>query len=304
RFLRGGRPRGKRVIGVLVLVPALLTVASSAFADGKPSRPSAKRSASLDQRGRLATSAPRMSAARCIHVVRSGDSVGRVAARYGVSRASLAMDNHLGSAMLRPGQRLLIPGCRLAPSPRGGQRDTSALVEAVDDEALFARVGPRRIPTRLHVGMPEVDAGTPRFQWPADGVVVSGFGRRWGTWHAGIDIKAELGDPIHAVAAGMVIVSTWEATYGWVVKLSHTGGFTSLYAHNLKNLVEVGDTVEAGTLIATVGRSGRATAAHVHIEIRRGEVAYNPLHLLDMGQTPLVASATETPPVDDGQDRE
>lgn len=53
-----------------------------------------------------------------------------------------------------------------------------------------------------------------------------------------------------------------------------------MYAHNLQNFVEAGDRVEAGTVIATVGRSGRSTAGHLHFEIRRQSAVYDPVHLL------------------------
>jgi murein DD-endopeptidase MepM/ murein hydrolase activator NlpD len=90
-----------------------------------------------------------------------------------------------------------------------------------------------------------------------------------------------------------VVVSGWERFYGNMIKLQHAGGFMSTYAHNLENLAEVGDVVEAGAVIATVGRSGRASASHLHFEIRREGVAYNPLYLLEMPDGPVLASAPE-----------
>jgi len=54
----------------------------------------------------------------------------------------------------------------------------------------------------------------------------------------------------------------------------------TVYAHNLENLVEVGDRVSTGTIIGTVGRSGRATGPHLHFEIRHDGMVYNPIHLL------------------------
>jgi Peptidase family M23 len=53
-----------------------------------------------------------------------------------------------------------------------------------------------------------------------------------------------------------------------------------VYAHNLTNFVEVGDTVAAGQVIGQVGRSGRASNYHLHFEIRHDGVCYNPLYLL------------------------
>ena len=237
-------------------------------------------------------------AVRCVHVVRRGDSLIRIAARYRVPRQSIITVNHLVSGeALRLGQRLQIAGRKGAPTRRAAERATAVISR--DGPALVARVGPRRIPTPLYLAVPEFRAA-PVFHWPIDGPILSGFGRRPGGWHAGVDIKGEVGVPILAAAAGLVLVSTWEATYGYMVKLQHFGGFTTLYAHNLKNLVEVGDEVVAGAVIATVGRSGRASAFHVHFEIRRGGMAYNPLHLLDTGDAPVLASAPGAPEHDDG----
>ena len=95
-----------------------------------------------------------------------------------------------------------------------------------------------------------------------------------------MDIKAEIGTPILAAAPGVVISSGQERAYGRIIRIEHDSGFVTVYAHNLENLVEVGDRVTGGTIIATVGRSGRATAPHLHFEVRHEGMVYNPLHLL------------------------
>ena len=79
---------------------------------------------------------------------------------------------------------------------------------------------------------------------------------------------------------------------GGCVKIQHPNGFVTVYAHNNENLVQVGDEVEAGEMIATVGRSGRASAHHLHFEIRRDGMAFNPLFLLEArDHTPVFVSA-------------
>ena len=67
-----------------------------------------------------------------------------------------------------------------------------------------------------------------------------------------------------------------EPRYGRVVKIEHDDGFLTVYAHNEENLVEVGMRVGAGDPIATLGRTGRATAHHVHFEIRRNGLGVQP----------------------------
>jgi murein DD-endopeptidase MepM/ murein hydrolase activator NlpD len=144
---------------------------------------------------------------------------------------------------------------------------------------------------------PEFDSEGFEFLWPVEGPVISNFGRRRSGWHAGVDIKAEPGTPVMAAAPGVVYFSGWERAYGRVVKIEHPGGFTTVYAHNLENLVEVGDEVDASTVIATVGRSGRTTGYHLHFEIRREGMAYNPLYLLQ----PREPASPEIGPVAAGE---
>jgi murein DD-endopeptidase MepM/ murein hydrolase activator NlpD len=115
---------------------------------------------------------------------------------------------------------------------------------------------------------------------PVPGPIVSSYGPRGVVWHGGIDLRADQHDPIHAAAAGMVISSGSERAYGRVVKIWHVNDLMTVYAHNLENLVKVGDWVEQGQVIATVGSSGRATAPHLHFEIRLNGRKYNPIFWL------------------------
>jgi murein DD-endopeptidase MepM/ murein hydrolase activator NlpD len=216
----------------------------------------------------------------CTHIVRSGESISRIAVRYRVTRAALISANQLMNPhALRSGQRLSVPACRPAPAlstpgeTPGNQPDAEGI--------LIKRVGPRRILTSLVLGAPDFREERISLVWPVEGPVISTFGRRSRGWHAGIDITAEMGSQIYAAAAGTVVYSGWIRAYGQVVKIEHSNGFITLYAHNQANLVEVGEDVHAGQVVATVGRSGHTTGPHVHFEVRRDGKAYNPLHLLE-----------------------
>ena len=202
-------------------------------------------------------------------------SIPRIAIRSG-SRGSDGQAEPPRPAFRPAGSGLTGAACLERVAPRQPPLDPSFLA----DGSLLASVGPARIPTRLYLGIPSLAAESISFTWPVLGSVASSFGQRGFGWHAGVDIKAETGSPIVAAAAGTVYASGWEGSYGWVVKMEHADGFTTIYAHNLQNLVEVGDRVEAGAIIALVGRSGRASGPHLHFEIRRDGMAYNPLFLL------------------------
>jgi len=147
-------------------------------------------------------------------------------------------------------------------------------------------------PRTLVMAVPEFSELVPLFVWPVDGQLSSTFGRRRMGWHQGIDIMADLGTPVMAAASGTVVLSRHEPRYGRVVKIEHSNGFTTIYAHNDENLVEVGDRVVAGQPIASVGRTGRASAHHVHFEIRQAGFAYNPLYMLPFPPRPALNEET------------
>jgi murein DD-endopeptidase MepM/ murein hydrolase activator NlpD len=276
--VRGG-PAGsrRRILGVGLLLPALLLHHPPALAaEPAAPKPPAKKLAPKPQRHapRQEASAPhRFESESCTHVVRAGDSIARLAVRYGVRRQALIDANKLARPeALRLGQRLTVPNC--------SARAEVQKVSVGADGSITARVGPRRIPTRLFLGVPELNGRAIDFAWPVEGQLASQFGRRRNGWHAGVDIKADVGTPILAAAAGVVIYSGWAHAYGRLVRIEHDNGFLTAYAHNLQNFVEVGDRVEAGQVIGMVGRSGRASAYHLHFEVRLDGMAYNPAHLL------------------------
>jgi LysM repeat protein len=258
--------------------------------------PAASRTLVTAKKKRTATaSAPRRRVESCVHIVQRGESVSRIASRHRVTRQSLIAANRVTAPdALRAGQRLTIPGCRPGPPTDAGP----ALAVQIDDGLLLARVGPSRVPTRLFVAVPEFSGEAVEFIWPVDGALASAFGRRQRGWHAGIDIMAEGGTPVVAAAAGIVQFSGWAGSYGRLIKIQHPNGFVTIYAHNHEILVQAGDEVEAGTVIATVGRTGKASAEHLHFEIRRDGMAYNPLHLLDPRDGPPVLASAPGEPLD------
>lgn len=96
--------------------------------------------------------------------------------------------------------------------------------------------------------------------------VISPFGGK--RRHAGTDIKRKPGDPILAAFDGQVVLSGNHYGYGLCIVIRHGNGLETLYSHQSKNLVKVGDWVKAGQEIGIVGRTGRATTEHCHFEMR------------------------------------
>ena len=98
-----------------------------------------------------------------------------------------------------------------------------------------------------------------------------------GRVHKGVDLSTRSQIvPINATAAGTVVEATYHDDYGYYVKIDHGNGFTTLYAHNSENLVEVGDTVKKGDVIAMTGSTGMSTGVHCHYEIQLNGIYQNP----------------------------
>ncbi|HEU5206889.1 MAG TPA: peptidoglycan DD-metalloendopeptidase family protein [Gaiellaceae bacterium] len=116
--------------------------------------------------------------------------------------------------------------------------------------------------------------------WPCDGVVVSGFGMRWGRMHEGIDIGCAYGTPNRAAAAGTVIYAGWLGGYGNLVVVDHGNGLSTAYAHASAILVSVGQSVSQGQTVSLVGSTGNSSGPHLHFEVRVNGVAVDPLPYL------------------------
>ena len=114
----------------------------------------------------------------------------------------------------------------------------------------------------------------------AGGHFTSGFGRRWGRMHKGVDWGCPVGTTVYASSAGTVVSAGYSKGYGNNVVISHPDGRMTRYAHNSKLLVSAGQWVEQGQSIALSGSTGRSTGPHVHFEIYINGVAVNPLNYI------------------------
>ncbi len=191
-----------------------------------------------------------------VHVVRRGETLWSISQRYGTTVERLARANRIRDVTaIRAGQRLVLPSGWRAPRTGSGN--------------VWTATNPRGA------------NGSNAFIWPVRGTITSGYGVRNGAHHDGIDISVHKRTPVRAAEAGRVVHSDDRlAGYGKMIVVKHRGAFSSVYAHNHKNLVRVGDFVEKGQVIAESGQTGRASAPHLHFEIRRDGRAINPLSYL------------------------
>lgn len=129
----------------------------------------------------------------------------------------------------------------------------------------------------------------------ADGYVSSLFGMRTDPFdgelsmHSGMDFAGTEGEPVEAVAAGVVTWAGDRSGYGNLVEIDHGNGYATRYGHNETILVHVGQIVKKGEQIALMGSTGRSTGPHVHFEVLYNGVAVNPARFVKSVGAPQVA---------------
>ena len=195
------------------------------------------------------------------HRVQRGETLYRIGLAYGVPHDTLARVNGIKDPhRIEVGQRIVVPNAtRELP------------VGVITPER--ARPDPP--------APPELPTGRAPFVWPvAAGVLSSSFGPRGAGHHDGIDISAPEGSAVRAARGGRVLYSDRLRGYGNLIIVEHAEGYASVYAHNRENRAAAGAVVRQGEVIASVGRSGKTSGPNLHFEIRKDNVARNPIFYL------------------------
>lgn len=243
------------------------------------------------------------------HVVQKGETLYAIARAEGVSAKELIAVNNLAPPHnVVIGQRLRLPQMQQAavvssvpsspPPPLEKPADSVKIAEAppshpvAQEEPASSEPAHDDAPspppqTAEKVVIPQPPArGGKDFLWPAQGRIVSRFGRRdGGLQNDGINIAVAPGTSVQAAENGVVVYAGNELRgYGNLVLVKHEGGWTSAYAHNSEILVRRGDTVRRGQSIAKAGSSGNVAGPQVHFELRRGVKPVNPLDYLKAGK--------------------
>lgn len=232
-------------------------LASAGRADGRSTLPSPSAPPPVQTKG----------------VVRLGDTLLQIAQRYGITMQEVLRFNPgLDTARLVAGTEI-----QLVQSAPVRQRAVLGLRPSTSGGLSW--------PDQPNLGQPQQlfdDRGAHTWIWPTSGVFTSGYGWRWGRMHRGIDLANNVGTPIKAARNGRVVFSGWNSGgFGYLVTLQHPDGSRSLYAHNSRLMVSVGQEVRQGTVIALMGSTGNSTGPHLHFEIHpAGASAVNPLNFL------------------------
>lgn len=215
------------------------------------------------------------------HEWQQGEGLNGVAKYYGVNPEDIINypANHLDMATIgdlanpniTPGTWLVIPNGRRDfiswSAPLGVTRENPASARVLGEGACDP------------VNGGAVGFGT--FIWPANRHYLSGYDFSPDTNHWGIDIDGELGEPVYATDAGVIVYAGWNNYgYGNMIMVDHGGGFQSLYAHLSAINVVCGQSVGQGEYIGVIGSTGRSSGPHLHFEIRTTSAFVNPWNVL------------------------
>jgi murein DD-endopeptidase MepM/ murein hydrolase activator NlpD len=244
--------------------------------------------------------------------VKPGDTLWGIAQQHDVTVAALTTANALSaSTVLRPGASLTVPGRyagglqdqggAVAPTVAVAPGESLSVLARRHGTTVAALMAANELPdTTIRAGQrlrivagnqvvraaplpaPAPQAGA--MLWPLHGEITSRFGYRrlriGGTnMHYGLDIDGDSGDPIRAAVPGVVTFSGWQGGYGNLV-IVESGETEYYYAHASALLVKVGDTIQAGQVVAKVGATGNTTGSHLHFEIRVDGTPVDPLPIL------------------------
>jgi murein DD-endopeptidase MepM/ murein hydrolase activator NlpD len=229
-----------------------------------------------------------------IYTVRSGDTLGEIATRYGVGVSDIIRLNGLANPdRIFVGQALMLPDAARVqtafdrPQP---QRTAAARSSVIVDESAMPRADQPRVatpPTRTARATPtpprarparERPASASTFDWPVRGRIAQSFGPQGnGRINDGINIVAARGAPVRASADGEVIyVGDEVKNLGNLLLIRHHDGWITAYAHADEVTVRRGDQVQQGQTIALAGPAENG-GGQVHFELRRGTEPVDPL---------------------------
>jgi murein DD-endopeptidase MepM/ murein hydrolase activator NlpD len=220
------------------------------------------------------------------HIVRPGEDLYAIAADYGIDAYTVATLNGLSPPFsVSTGQRLALPPADAPgtpPSAPAAQPDPPSTIAAMpvrpdDGQSQAQRAAP---PPRAGGEPPVVDEAG--FIWPVNGDVISEFGAKGsGLVNDGINIAASRGTPVRAAESGVVAYAGNELRgFGNMLLIKHADGWVTAYAHTEELLVNRGERVGKGQVIARVGSTGSVSRPQLHFEMRQGKKPVDPLHYL------------------------
>ena len=244
--------------------------------------------------------------------VETGDTLGGIANKFGISVATLLNSNQLSvRSTIRPGDTLqILPVDGVTHKVKSGdtvlalakkyQADAKKIVEfnrlanSADlriGEVLIVPGGippaaapkPRTLANAFKTTQQKLPSnigsvvGSGRMGWPTDLRVITQY---FGWKHTGLDVDCHFTNNNYAADDGIVQFSGWKGGYGLTVEVNHGNGIVTRYGHHAKLFVSNGQSVSRGTPLGVCGTTGRSTGTHLHFEVITGGKFRNPLEYL------------------------
>lgn len=200
------------------------------------------------------------SAAGRHRAVRSSARMGRLVAGA-VAGAALSGGVAMAAAPAASAQSAEVNPDQLAEMAQGVVQGIGLTDQQLRDYANDFAIDPSMLGS---LGIPGVGGA----HAPTHGPITSGFGPRWGTFHNGTDFGAPIGTPMYAAKSGKVVAAGPASGYGLWIRIQTDDGELLEYGHNDANYVSVGQRVNAGQVIGTVGNRGYSTGPHLHFRVR------------------------------------
>ena len=223
-------------------------------------------------------------------IVRAGDSLYTIAWESGLDYRDVARWNQLEAPFaLKIGQKIFLGGAR----PAGARSQTSSITALPKTQAVSGAKSARsaasenttpvvaKAKPNTELSLSKNSLGSREWIWPAQGKLVGRFDGASG--ENGIDIAGVDGSPIRAASGGRVVYAgTGLRGYGLLLIVKHDDTYLSAYAHNRAVMVNEGDQIHSGQVIAEMGQSG-SESVRLHFEIRKDGQPVDPLHFLPAG---------------------
>ncbi len=150
---------------------------------------------------------------------------------------------------------------------------------------MITRTDYNSLPENLPLNLKE---GNSEFVFPVKGQLLGQFCYRGRVPHTGVDIALRKGTPVYSSFDGVVRMAKSYGGYGKLVVVRHLNGLETVYAHLSKIKVKLNQKVKAGDIIGLGGRTGRATANHLHFETRYNGAAFDPMVMMDFSTYDLI----------------
>ena len=268
-----------------------VTVDAAASAEGRIAATANTPEAEQQIRSYLGLSATAALPPAFVYTVERGDTVSKLASRFGLQEATIRFNNFeiYDPDLLEIGATVHLPvrdgviyvvqgGDNLTSVSQNYDADVEATVafagnglRSADEiwvgQTLLLVGGSASVASASFVG----EWSMPSFGWPMAVTQISTYfgAPRWNSYgyHTGVDWPAPYGTLIGSTAGGVVSFAGWDSGYGYWVEVDHGGGVRSRYAHLSEIFVGVAEWLEAGSLIGGVGTSGNSSGAHLHFEI-------------------------------------